>query len=81
MLNDMYDTANRHREARVGLRVIWPSVTGKDFVEKVELMLGLDAQVGKFDSKNNRSQVWSRSLVVICSDFVDDNLSFMSIFQ
>lgn len=48
MLSDMSDTANRHREARVGLRVMWPSVTGKDFVEKVELLLGLDAQVGKF---------------------------------
>lgn len=44
MLNDMYDTANRHRKARMGLRVMWPLVTRKDFMDEVELNLGLDAQ-------------------------------------
>lgn len=41
MLNDMYDTANRHRRARIGQRVMWPSVTEKDFIEEVELKLSL----------------------------------------
>lgn len=55
---------------------MWLSVAREDFMEEVKLQLGLDAQVGKFDWKTNTSQVWNESLVVICNDLVDDNLSF-----
>lgn len=61
-------------------KVRWLSVSERDFVKELELKLVLDARVVKFDVKNNTSQVWSRSLVVICSDLVDDN-PFLSIFQ
>ena len=61
-------------------KVRWLSLSGRDFVKELELKLVLDAQVDKYDVKNNTSQVWSRSLVVICSDLVDDN-AFLSIFQ
>lgn len=81
MLNDVHGTDNKHRKARIGGRVMWPLVTRKDFMEQVELKLGLDAQVGKFDRKKNTSQVWSGSLMVICNDLVDNNPSFVSIFQ
>lgn len=61
-------------------KVRWLSLSGRDFVKELELKLVLDAQVDKYDVKNNTSQVQSRSLVVICSDLVDDN-PFLSIFQ
>ena len=61
-------------------KVRWLSVRERDFVKELELKLVLDARIVKFDVKNNTSQVWSRSLVVICSDFVDDN-PFLSIYQ
>ena len=61
-------------------KVRWLSLSGRDFVKELELKLVLDAQVDKYDVKNNTSQVQSRSLVVICSDMVDDN-PFLSIFQ
>ena len=47
-------------------KVRWLSLSGRDFVKELELKLVLDAQVDKYDVKNNTSQVWSRSLVVIC---------------
>lgn len=77
MLNDIYDTAVRQRKARMGCglqshgKILW----------RKNLRLGLDAQVDKCDRKNNTNQMWSRSLVIICNDLVDDNPSFMSIFQ
>lgn len=61
-------------------KVRWLSVSERNFVKELELKLVLDAWIVKFDVKNNTSQVWSRSLVVICSDLTDDN-PFLSIFQ
>lgn len=69
----MYDTTMRGK-------VRWLSVSERNFVKELELKLVLDAWIVKFDVKNNTSQVWSRSLVVICSDLTDDN-PFLSIFQ
>lgn len=54
----MYETTKNHKNGKGGRENNMTSVNRKDFVEGIELKLGLDVQVGKFDRKNDISQVW-----------------------
>lgn len=65
----MYDTVNKHRKARMGGRVMWPSVTRKDSMEEVKCKIGRPTQ----------AKYGNGSLVVICNDLVDDNPFYVNI--
>lgn len=69
MLNDMYDTVNRHRKSRMGGRIMWPSVTRKDFMEEVQHKIG----------RSTLARNGNGSLVVISNDLVDDNPFYVNI--